>query len=200
MAINIDNSRLVLSHYRRILTILANIVGATVGKSYVGPYLHRAAQAVSKKHRGKDKPAIVDFIKKNQPFIKSILDDLRNVDEHPDLTKPFLYDFSLAKDENGNPVLISPRFYNNWDIKETILKMQNSIFEFTEDLIIILLNGNIPDFYVVVNIPEEHRDKDYPERYKLIVNPKVTPGVRNTIIPGFYIRYEDEKGIILETD
>jgi hypothetical protein len=73
--------------------------------------------------------------------------------------------------KNGRPAVIFPTFSDNLSMVDGTEFLYRRLFEFSEDVIALLLGSKLPPFFALVHIPENERDESLPKRY--VVTPIV---------------------------
>lgn len=72
--------------------------------------------------------------------------------------------------KDGKPAVIFPNFAEKVPLSEGVDILYTRLFDFCEDVIVILLATKLPASFAVMHIPEGQRDPAHPVRYKVVPN------------------------------
>ena len=113
-----------------------------------------------------------DFIKLLQDDREkwhSQFDEVRNKVEHEGLTLPRIgYRINAA----GNVDVAFPTM-NHLPIDRTLNLFWNNLWEFAEDIVILILGFKLPPLMIVAVVPEDQRDPNLPRKYVVSLPPEI---------------------------
>lgn len=80
--------------------------------------------------------------------------------------------------KDGKPIVIFPNLSPDLTISNGCQFLFNRLFEFTEDVIALLLVTKLPKTYAMLMIPEDKRDGKMPLKYKIVIAPEIAQKIR----------------------
>ncbi len=168
---NLGSARTFLKFGKQALQSLAVAMGVLLEKDFNGPHFDKIA--VRAKEAWRPDHPVAKLLEEDQRWIKEML-DLRNEDEHPKTSKPFVEDFDISPRPEGGYLIKVPRFYNDKGVRECLDACSHNLLTFSEEMIALGLTNFFPPGIILSEIPEDKRDPAKPVRFRLgLKNPPI---------------------------